>query len=61
MKFRDEDNLKAIVIESTHIIEFQDKLNELDRYYDLIDLQYSTTTLLSGDVEYSALALVRRK
>lgn len=60
MKFRDESNLTVKVITAETAYDLELELIKLDKMYDFIDLQYSTT----GDYdhkEYSALALVRLK
>lgn len=60
MKFRNEDGLEAKVLRAMGPEDLSNKIEELCKEYDLTDLQYSTTTLDNGWVEYSALALVRK-
>lgn len=59
MKFREEKGLRARVIVANTSYDLENKLAALGRQYDLVDLQYSTTTENNGDIHYSALALVR--
>lgn len=63
MKFRDEDNLKPIILTSLRNGKYLERqIEQLGQEYDIIDLQYSSTTVGNVDiVEYSALALVRKK
>ena len=63
MKFRDEDNLKPIILTSVcNGKHLEKQIEQLGQEYDIIDLQYSSATFGNvGIVEYSALALVRKK
>ena len=61
MKFRDEDNLDIQVITSDSPIGLEHNIRILSKKYNLVDLQYSTTTYSNNTIQYSALALVRKK
>ena len=60
MKFREHDRLTPIVITAKSPEELEQSLEGHSYRYDFIDLQYSTTTLADGSVQYSALVLAQR-
>ena len=57
MKFRDYGEVVPVVVKAKRAHDLCDKIDAFGEERDLIDLQYSTTTLADGSVEYSALAL----
>lgn len=74
MKFREYDNLFVKVFRSRDPENLQWIIEEAATQYNLIDLQYSTTDIITGyktsnegklmattEVEYSALALLQEK
>ena len=68
MKFRDEDNLSPFILANEDPVQLQQNIQELGQYCDLIDLQYSTTLVDSGEghwrkplIQYSVLILGRLK
>lgn len=61
MKFREYDNLFVKVFRDINPSTLEWIIKEAAEQYNLIDLQYSTTTLSNGNVEYSALALLQEK
>lgn len=58
MKFREHSNLSPLVLTATTPEILEERLDGISEEYDLIDLQYSTTTRADGAIHYSALALV---
>lgn len=61
MKFREYDNLFVKIFRDRNPSTLEWIIEEAAAQYNLIDLQYSTTTLTDGNVEYSALALLQEK
>lgn len=62
MKFRGEGELIPRVVTSISPSGLEVKLNQLsEEGFDYVDLQYSSTTLSLGDIEYSALALLKKR
>lgn len=61
MKFREYDNLFVKIFRDRNPETLEWIIKEAAEQYNLIDLQYSTTTLSNGDVEYSVLALLQDK
>ena len=58
MKFREHSDLSPLVLTATTPEILEEKLEGISEEFDLIDLQYSTTTREDGAIHYSALALV---
>lgn len=74
MKFREYDNLFVKVFRDRNPETLESIIKEAAEKYNLIDLQYSTTDIITGykttnegkliattEVEYSALALLQEK
>lgn len=61
MKFRDYGEVEPVIVAAKSPHGLCGKIDALGKKRDLIDLQYSTTTLDDGGVEYSALALAASK
>ena len=57
MRFR-EMPCHPRILKNTSRIGLENEINDLCKDYDLVDLQYSSTTLDNDVVEYSVLALV---
>ena len=61
MKFREHGDLEPIVVTAESPEALTARLEELSAVFDFIDLQYSTTTLVSGAIHYSALVLASQR
>lgn len=61
MKFREYGDVIPTIVTALDAQGLCKGIDELGSKQDLIDLQYSTTTLNDGRIEYSALALVKVK
>lgn len=58
MKFREYGDVEPLILVSGMATMLAAKIQEVGNEREIIDLQYSTTTLKTGAVEYSALLLV---
>lgn len=56
MKYREHDGVEFRITTAQSREEFQEKLEELGREYDFLDIQYS-----DGRTQYSALVVIRKK
>lgn len=61
MNFRGHKNVFVKCVTSRDPRDVEWVIGEAGRQYDLIDLQYSTTTHQNGAVEHSALMLLGEK
>lgn len=61
MNFREHKNVFVKCVTSRKPSDLEWVIEEAGRQYNLIDLQYSTTTNPNGTVEYSALMLLGEK
>lgn len=62
MNFREHKNVFVKCVTSRNTSNLEWAIEEAGRQYDLIDLQYSSTTVdQNGTVEYSALMLLGEK
>lgn len=64
MKFREHKNVFVKCVACNSVTNLEWVIEKAGQQYDLIDLQYSTTTVSSGNnmhVEYSALMLLAEK
>lgn len=61
MNFREHKNVFVKCVTSRNPQDLEWVIEEAGRQYNLIDLQYSTTTHQNGTIEYSALMLLGEK
>lgn len=61
MNFREHKNVFVKCVASRNPSNLEWVIEEAGRQYNLIDLQYSTTTNQNGAIEYSALMLLGEK
>ena len=61
MKFREYDRLFVKILKDTNPTCLENKIENISEQYNLIDMQYSSTTMLNDDVEYSVLLLLQEK
>lgn len=62
MKFREYDNVKPLVLVASMDVLLQQKIEECDKKYDIIDLQFASHYDPSTKREkYCALLLVKEK
>ena len=62
MKFREYDNVKPLVLVAGMDVLLQEKIEECDKKYDIIDLQFSSHYDYGTKREkYCALLLVKEK
>lgn len=63
MKFRDNADLKPVTVTANSPMELDEKLTQIGKQYDLIDLQFAATCTNQeiGRVCFAALALVRER
>lgn len=61
MNFREHKNVFVKCVTSRKPSDLEWVIEEAGHQYNLIDLQYSTTTHQNGTVEYSALMLLGEK
>lgn len=61
MQFRNKKNLRCVVITSDREWKLVNDVEEFGKENVFEDLQYSTTTKESGEIEYSIFIIYREK
>ena len=61
MQFRNSENLKCCIIRAIDEFELKDKVEDFGEKVIFEDLQYSTTTRESGQIEYSVFIIYKNK
>lgn len=69
MKFREYDNVRPMILGGYSMLELERKIEDISTRHNIIDLQYSTTTLDEAKwverkenvIHYSVFLLVQEK
>lgn len=61
MQFRNSENLKCCILRAINEFELKDKVEDFGEKVIFEDLQYSSTTKLNGEIEYSVFIIYKDK
>lgn len=62
MKYKEYDNVTVRAIKSIEITGLEKQINEISKYYDIIDLNFSSSSFSVAQLmEYSALLVIKPK
>lgn len=61
MQFREKKNLACCILTSNNYMELIKKVEKIGEVFIFEDLQYSSTTKLNGEIEYSVFIIYKNE